>query len=386
MLVTTSSSQPTVAEIAAQSLAAVRVFERHGIDYCCGGKRPLEEVCASKGLDPAVIESELQEALAGNADSGRDWAVAPVPVLIRHIVDVHHGYLRRELPAIARRLEKVYRVYNQRYGETLPGLPEAFQSLHASLDEHLLKEETEVFPAIESGRAIPGDLRDLGSEHEEAGDLLAQIRRITENYEIPDYACVTYRALMTGLRELEQDLHLHIHLENNILFPRALAAISQRRKSEGPRAPIRLQDALKGEHGAMYPLLAFLRVRTLHASLEEVKTLAACLGAVLVSHADIEDEVLRPPIEGHLPVPAPNADGSPGLTDHQVIRGLLQAVAEATEVVEARRLLQETVTDTYKHFEKEETKIFTIAEREMPEDLQFDLGSQWAARRGVRLP
>lgn len=131
-------------------------------------------------------------------------------------------------------------------------------------------------------------------------------------------------------------------------------------------------------------LLALLRVRTLNAPLEEVKVLAACLGAVLVSHADIEDEVLRPPIESHLPVPAPNADGSSGWTDHQVIRGLLQAVAEATDVVEARRLLQETVTDTYKHFEKEETKIFTIAEREMSEDLQFELGSQWAARRGVR--
>lgn len=148
---------------------------------------------------------------------------------------------------------------------------------------------------------------------------------------------------------------------------------------------MKLTDALRGEHGAMYPLLAFIRARVESAKLEDVRLFAGCLESVLISHADIEDAILRPPIEEHLPVPPSNPDGTPGPTDHQVIRGLLTGVMAATEVSEARRLLQETIADTYKHFEKEETKIFAIAEREIPLEVQAELGVGWAARRGVRL-
>lgn len=148
---------------------------------------------------------------------------------------------------------------------------------------------------------------------------------------------------------------------------------------------MKLTDALKGEHGAMYPLLAFIREQVQRSTIEEIRAMAGCLESVLISHADIEDAILRPPIEEHLPVPPSNPDGTPGLTDHQVIRGLLTGVMAATEVDEARRLLQETIADTYKHFEKEETKIFAIAEREIPLEVQVELGVGWAARRGVRL-
>lgn len=227
----------TVAEIAAGSLGAVRVFERFGIDYCCGGKRPLADVCQEKGIDAAAVETALQQEASSGNGHARDWSAAPLSELIGHIVSQHHEYLRRELPAIGARLEKVYRVYNQRYGNALPGLPETFDGLANELIDHLHKEEVILFPAIAAyekaataGQPLPrspfgtvaNPIQMMESEHESAGQALARIREITEDFSVPDYACVTYRALMSGLRELEQDLHLHIHLENNILFPRTL--------------------------------------------------------------------------------------------------------------------------------------------------------------------
>ena len=225
----------TVAEIAASSLAAVRVFEKFGIDYCCGGKRPLAEVCRAKGNEEEV-RRELDAALAGSPAAERDWTTAPLTALVEHIIHTHHDFLRRELPATQARLEKVYRVYNERYGPSLIGLPEVYDGLRAELELHMRKEEMILFPAIVSsetavntGKPLPplpfgtvsNPIHMMESEHENAGEALQKIREITRNFELPEYACATYRALMTGLDEIERDLHLHIHLENNILFPRA---------------------------------------------------------------------------------------------------------------------------------------------------------------------
>lgn len=230
----------TVGEIAAHSLTAVRVFEKHQIDYCCSGKRPLADACRQKGLDVDLIRAELEAALGEPPAPDLDWANLPLDALIKHIVDAHHEYLRRELPAIQLRLDKVYRVYNQRYGPTLIGLPEVFAALRAELEPHLLKEERVLFPAIAaidaaraSGQGAPrfgfgaigNPIGMMEAEHEEAGNCLRQIREITRDFAIPANACVTYKALMTSLLELEQDLHAHIHLENNILFPRAEEAV-----------------------------------------------------------------------------------------------------------------------------------------------------------------
>ena len=230
-------SSVTVADIAAGSLAAVRVFERLGIDYCCGGKRPLAEVCGEKGLDAEDVQRELDAAASAPDAAGRDWTTAPMRDLVAHIVSTHHEYLRRELPPLTDRLAKVYRVYNERYGPTLIGLPDVLAGLRSELEMHTLKEERILFPAIvaaeaaaEAWRPLPANpfgsvrnpVRMMEMEHESAGRALAEIRTITRDFEIPDYACVTYRALMSGLEELEKDLHVHIHLENNILFPRAV--------------------------------------------------------------------------------------------------------------------------------------------------------------------
>jgi regulator of cell morphogenesis and NO signaling len=222
-------SDTIVADLAARSLDAVRVFERFGIDYCCGGKRPLGEACTERGIDAGAVQRELTEAMSSPAEGNRDWTTEPLPELIHHIVSTHHEYLKREFQPLSERLAKVYRVYNERYGPTLTGLPEVFAALRSELEMHLMKEEQILFPAIESaGQAaspcgsIAGPIRMMESEHAGAGDALAKIRSITGDFAIPEYACVTYRALMAGLQELEKDLHLHIHLENNILFPRAL--------------------------------------------------------------------------------------------------------------------------------------------------------------------
>lgn len=231
------AESPTVAEIASKSLAAVRVFEKLGIDYCCGGKRPLAEVCLARGLDADAVQRQLDEAIKAPPESARDWPAEPLGDLIGHIVNTHHAYLKRELPAIGTRVAKVYRVYNQRYGPTLQGLPEVFSALRAEMEMHMQKEEMVLFPSIiasevaaNAGNPPPQNpfgrmanpIAMMEAEHESAGEALVRIREITQDFHVPDYGCVTYRALMSGLKELEEDLHMHVHLENNVLFPRAV--------------------------------------------------------------------------------------------------------------------------------------------------------------------
>lgn len=146
-----------------------------------------------------------------------------------------------------------------------------------------------------------------------------------------------------------------------------------------------LTHALMGEHGAMYPLLDLIEQRVPHAPLAEVKTLASCLQATLVTHAEIEDALLRPAIAQHLPSPPPNPDGTPGPTDHDIIRGLLLATLAASDTAEAQALLLKTIAKTRTHFRKEETIIFGIAERELSQSQHEAMGEAWAERRGLAL-
>lgn len=240
---TTVSSQ-TISEIAARSLGAVRVFERLGIDYCCGGKRPVSDACEELGLDPAAVYAELDAALAGRPADETDWAQAPLRTLMKHITGTHHEYLKLELPRLAQRLEKVMRVYGEQDRATLAPLPQLFGGLRSELDLHMHKEEEILFPfidraesAVSGGKPAPpapfGSMANpiamMEHEHDSAGAALRGMRECTKDYEVPSYACVTYRSLLEGLRELERDLHIHIHLENNILFPRAIALESASR-------------------------------------------------------------------------------------------------------------------------------------------------------------
>jgi regulator of cell morphogenesis and NO signaling len=230
-------SNSKVGEIAAASMAAIRVFENFGIDYCCGGEQSITEACQLGGVDPEALLQAVRDTMLSAAPETRDWKAEPLSALIGHIVSVHHGYLKLELPRIQERLEVVYATHRERDGATLAPLPEIFFPMKDELELHMHKEERMLFPAIEeSERAAKGGclppfpfgslanpIRVMLAEHESAGASLDQIRAITKNYELPSHACETYRALFKGFESLERDLHMHIHLENNILFPRALA-------------------------------------------------------------------------------------------------------------------------------------------------------------------
>jgi len=237
-------SSQTISEIASRSLGAVRVFERLGIDYCCGGKRPVEDACKELGLDAAAVLAELEAALTSRPAGETDWNRGSLRELIHHIVGKHHEYLKLELPRLAQRLEKVMRVYGEQDKATLEPLPRLFNGLRAEMELHMHKEEMILFPFMErleaevnNGRPAPpapfgsaaNPIAMMEHEHDSAGAALKSMRESTNGFAVPDYACVTYRSLLDGFRELEQDLHIHIHLENNILFPRAIALESANR-------------------------------------------------------------------------------------------------------------------------------------------------------------
>jgi regulator of cell morphogenesis and NO signaling len=227
----------TVGEVAAGSTAAVRILEQYGIDYCCAGKRSFEDVCREKGLSAASVAGEIAAAIASPVQS-KDWSTARLGELIRHIVSTHHEYLKLEMPRIGQRLRKVVQVHGASDPATLPQLESVYEGLWQELDMHMHKEEMMLFPAIERYEAatrnglplppspfgsIANPISVMEAEHDSAGIALRRIRELTADFQAPSYACATYHAMLDGLRELEADLHAHIHLENNILFPRVIA-------------------------------------------------------------------------------------------------------------------------------------------------------------------
>jgi regulator of cell morphogenesis and NO signaling len=227
------SNEKTVGELAAEIPGAARVFEKYGIDYCCGEKHALNRACRERGITQEMLLNELAEAVATRAASDdRDWNALPLRELIGHILSRHHVYLRSEMPRIAVLFAKVVGAHGDRQ-PVLYQVREIFDVLRDELDAHMKKEELILFPIIEKleahdGGTVPAcfcyiehQVARMEREHESAGHCLMQMRRLTLDYTLPDEACNTYRALFAALIELETDLHQHIHLENNVLFPRA---------------------------------------------------------------------------------------------------------------------------------------------------------------------
>jgi regulator of cell morphogenesis and NO signaling len=225
-----------VREIAIERPHSIRIFEQLGIDYCCGGRKPLAEACIARNLSADVVLAALNYAEADTAPIDRDWSHARLQEVIDHIVTSHHAYVKRELPRLAVLAQKVV----NRHGDIqahLPALQNVLARLNVELTHHLGKEENILFPyiagleaATESGGSLPdacfgtvaNPIGTMTSEHDAAGELLAEIQRFSENFTTPVGACPTYLAYYDGLKEFQQDLHQHIHLENNILFPRAI--------------------------------------------------------------------------------------------------------------------------------------------------------------------
>jgi len=222
----------TVGEVVVERPRRSRVFEKFGIDYCCGGKIELGEACERAGVAADDVVAALAESdRDGNGASESDWSVAPLSDLIDHILDAHHAYLRRELPRLSEMAAKVGRAHGVRFPWVLE-CQQVLAELRAELESHMMKEEQMLFPMIrelEAAGTAPsfhcGNLQNpitvMEHEHESAGDALARLRELTNGFTPPDDACNTFRAWLDGLNELESDLHEHIHEENNILFPRA---------------------------------------------------------------------------------------------------------------------------------------------------------------------
>jgi regulator of cell morphogenesis and NO signaling len=214
----------TVAELVLEQPSRARIFEELGVDYCCGGKKSLGEACAARGVavETAVAAlGSVADEPAGTAE--RDWTQAPLPELCDHIVSAHHDHLREELPRLDGLLEKVVRAHGGERSE-LAELRDTFTALRAELEEHMATEEEELFPLVAKGGPYdPAQVAELEHEHEFAGSALARLRALSGDYDLDRALCNTHRATIDALRELELDLHQHIHEENNVLFPRALA-------------------------------------------------------------------------------------------------------------------------------------------------------------------
>lgn len=219
------STEQTVKDIAVAYPLATRVFQRHKIDFCCGGGVALQSACEKKGLDADSIVRELESEIAGTGDDAARWEDEPLDRLIDHILATYHEPLRSELPRLQKMAARVLAVHGDKMPEVLGELNTVFSTLRMELESHMVKEEQILFPMIKAGRGqhAGGPVSVMEQEHASAGAALQRLRELTNDYQPPAGACTTWTALWAVLAELESELHLHIHLENNILFPRAMA-------------------------------------------------------------------------------------------------------------------------------------------------------------------
>lgn len=227
----TIDADTTVADLVTQQPARSRVFEELGIDFCCGGNISLAQAAIDHKLVLEDVLAQLQ-AVIPTADGERDWSEAPVDELAQHIISEHHEYLRRELPHLSMLVTKVARAH----GATRPQLLESrdvFLAMVPEVGNHLITEETELFPMLIDGsyRTATSEQLDkltshLVGEHDDTGRAMEQLRELNDNYEIPEFACTSYRAMLDGLERFEVDMHRHVHLENHVLFPRVTAELA----------------------------------------------------------------------------------------------------------------------------------------------------------------
>lgn len=225
----------TVREIALAAPSTTRVFEEYKIDFCCGGSESLAEACALAGADHDEVAAKLTLLLAEPSSDGEPERLA-LPDLVNYIVDNHHEFTRTEMLRLTGLIEKVVWKHGESHPE-LRELKEGFSRLTNDLIGHMRKEEMMLFPYIhdlvraKTRSLVPlvpvfgtvsHPIRMMQFEHEEAGNILHRMRQLTNDYQLPDDACPSFRSLYVGLDELEKDLHQHIHLENNVLFPLAI--------------------------------------------------------------------------------------------------------------------------------------------------------------------
>ena len=228
----------TLAEVVDAFPRLTREFERRGLDYCCGGGRTLGQACAAIGVDPELTVAELSAAVVGAESGSAEWTTMPADVLVDHLEAVHHRYLSDEMPRVTALVDKIVSVHGERHPE-LVEIASCFAQVCSDLEPHMLKEEQILFPMIRELATSPGipsfhcgSLRNpisaMLSEHDAVGDLLARLHHLTDGYAPPADGCASYVACFAAMAELEADTHLHIHKENNVLFPMVVRLEAER--------------------------------------------------------------------------------------------------------------------------------------------------------------
>lgn len=220
----TAITQQTLASIVTASHRTIPLLEKYQLDFCCKGKRTLADACREKGIDAEDIARQLEDLTVTQTNTQMPFTDMSATQLASYIETKHHFYVKQSMPVILAHLEKI----SMKHGDRFPYMREVyrlFSVLQAEMTQHLLKEETIVFPAIIQSGTMTNDgttpLAALETEHEHAGDLMFTIRTLTNDYTPPPDACTTFRVTLAELREFEEDLHRHVHLENNVLFPLA---------------------------------------------------------------------------------------------------------------------------------------------------------------------
>lgn len=227
MTADTIQADRSVADIVIEAPATASTFESLGIDYCCEGDQTLETACEENNIDIATVREQLAEAQQTGDVEYDDWETSSE--LVDAIIETHHEYLRQELPELGSLVDTVSQVHGENHPE-LAELAELFPDLAEELQTHIEEEEEDGFPIIqkfdqgdsltdEEVATLQDELQHYEVDHEEAAEMLERIEELTNGYEVPDDACPSYRSMLTRLKELEADTHMHVHKENNILFP-----------------------------------------------------------------------------------------------------------------------------------------------------------------------
>lgn len=234
-------STQTLASIVTKCSSSVPVFEKYSLDFCCNGKRTLEEACNAKGLSVSKISAELEEKMQPRNANQLPFEEMSAEQMISYILIHHHFYVKQSMPQIIFHVEKVANKHGDRFPYMIKVLA-LFREIQEEMTSHMQKEEVILFPRIKqletlylegqlnesTLNSINGPISVMMAEHDHAGNLLYQIRELTNNYEAPDGACTTFKVSLAELKEFEEDLHKHVHIENNHLFIKAMNMLEHR--------------------------------------------------------------------------------------------------------------------------------------------------------------
>ena len=228
-------NQETIGEIAVKDLRKVAVFKKYGIDFCCGGKKTVAEICKEKNLDTTQVQAELRQIESENKVSNISYNDWELDFLVDYIINTHHNYVRKYLPELMAYATKVAQVHGPQHPELIP-IQKLVEEINEELTEHMELEEKMLFshvkkivetrkanmPLVKQEKNFADLINELEKEHDQVGRAFDKIRELSLGYALPFDACASYKLLFKMLQEFEDDLHIHIHLENNILFPKAI--------------------------------------------------------------------------------------------------------------------------------------------------------------------